>query len=400
MLNTEPTGIAARNLERVLNRTVTGFCLLLFALAVPDLWPTLLKEPAGPFNLCFAAILLSLLGALALPRLRYPMAGTAAIVLIASFAAWQYGLIGEAHLSAARPWSWGYAGAGIGMAALAFGMRTTLAYGITCAVLLGIVPLFEAGSIRSWSESLQDGLLTLAMTAVIAAPIQALRFAARAEDTAASSALAGFTTLARTRALGAERRALDTLTHDALLATLITAARAQDAEVIDAAAAAARDSLARLDSFRGNRPAGADAAIGFAEFMRRLCEAAATYAAPVSGPGAAAQARPRIPLHVADALIHAGMEAVRNALQHASKVPPRIGVKVSETAAGDTDVLLTITDTGPGFVPVLAAAVRLGITESIIGRLETAGGSAVIDSAPGAGTTVSLRWTQRGRADG
>jgi signal transduction histidine kinase len=59
------------------------------------------------------------------------------------------------------------------------------------------------------------------------------------------------------------------------------------------------------------------------------------------------------------------------------------------------ELVVSIRDDGVGFAPHrLAAAVaegRIGVSRSITGRLHDLGGTAVVTSAPGAGTEIELR---------
>jgi signal transduction histidine kinase len=57
----------------------------------------------------------------------------------------------------------------------------------------------------------------------------------------------------------------------------------------------------------------------------------------------------------------------------------------------DESVAVFVRDRGVGFDPAAVPEGRLGLTESIEGRLERAGGRATVTSAPGAGTEVELR---------
>ena len=50
-----------------------------------------------------------------------------------------------------------------------------------------------------------------------------------------------------------------------------------------------------------------------------------------------------------------------------------------------------ISDQGAGFDPGAVAGDRHGITESIVGRMESNGGAATVSSTPGEGTEVHLR---------
>ena len=61
----------------------------------------------------------------------------------------------------------------------------------------------------------------------------------------------------------------------------------------------------------------------------------------------------------------------------------------------DSSVLVTIRDDGPGIprgrLDEAAAAGRLGVAQSIKGRIRDLGGTVAYTSAPGQGTEVELR---------
>lgn len=86
------------------------------------------------------------------------------------------------------------------------------------------------------------------------------------------------------------------------------------------------------------------------------------------------------------ATIAATGEALTNAARHSGA--DRVSV-YSEVNKGATDVW--ISDQGAGFDPEAVAGDRHGITESIVGRMESNGGAATVSSAPGEGTEVHLR---------
>jgi signal transduction histidine kinase len=87
-----------------------------------------------------------------------------------------------------------------------------------------------------------------------------------------------------------------------------------------------------------------------------------------------------------EALVAAAREAVVNAAQHAGA--DRVDVYVE---LGDELREAFVRDTGAGFDRTQVPPGRRGIADSIIGRMERAGGTAEIDSTPGAGTEVHLR---------
>ena len=83
-------------------------------------------------------------------------------------------------------------------------------------------------------------------------------------------------------------------------------------------------------------------------------------------------------------LLAALREAVVNAARHAES-PVRVYVE-----SGPEGVEAFVRDRGPGFDLATVPEDRLGVRESIIGRMERHGGSARVRSAPGEGTEVRL----------
>jgi signal transduction histidine kinase len=86
------------------------------------------------------------------------------------------------------------------------------------------------------------------------------------------------------------------------------------------------------------------------------------------------------------ALVLAAREAVTNAAVHSGATEVSVYVE-----AGANDVAVYVRDRGSGFDPGAVEPDRRGIAESLVGRMERHGGSAVVRSAPGEGTEVELR---------
>ena len=97
-----------------------------------------------------------------------------------------------------------------------------------------------------------------------------------------------------------------------------------------------------------------------------------------------------IPPEVAQAITEATLEAVRNSLRHAGDdaAVTRM-VTLTSDACG---VTVEVNDNGCGFDPAVAGRGRHGVSGSIIARMHDVGGRATVDSAPGEGACVSLRW--------
>ena len=97
-----------------------------------------------------------------------------------------------------------------------------------------------------------------------------------------------------------------------------------------------------------------------------------------------------IPPEVAQAIAEATLEAVRNSLRHAGDdaVVTRT-VTLTSDACGIT---VEVNDNGRGFDPAAAGRGRHGVSGSIIARMQDVGGRATVDSAPGEGACITLRW--------
>jgi len=98
-----------------------------------------------------------------------------------------------------------------------------------------------------------------------------------------------------------------------------------------------------------------------------------------------------IPPEVAQAITEATLEAVRNSLRHAGSddAPVTLRVTLTSDACG---ISIEVSDNGCGFDPVVAGRGRHGVSGSIVARMQDVGGRATVDSAPGEGACVTLRW--------
>jgi len=98
-----------------------------------------------------------------------------------------------------------------------------------------------------------------------------------------------------------------------------------------------------------------------------------------------------VPVPVGAAFAGAVAEALTNVARHAraSRVRLRAG-------PGDGGVSVELADDGPGFDPDGVPAHRRGVRESLLGRMSSVGGAAVVTSVPGSGTRIVLRWPAAG----
>jgi signal transduction histidine kinase/phage shock protein PspC (stress-responsive transcriptional regulator) len=86
-----------------------------------------------------------------------------------------------------------------------------------------------------------------------------------------------------------------------------------------------------------------------------------------------------------EAVVSAAREALVNAAKFAGDGPVAVYAEADETR-----IHVFVRDRGPGFDLSAIPADRRGVRESIVGRMERAGGRAVVTSSPGEGTEVEL----------
>lgn len=184
----------------------------------------------------------------------------------------------------------------------------------------------------------------------------------------------------------AERqRAVARVVHDEVLATL-TAASHMTGSPSPLLRAAATDALAALSSSATASMAD-DEAAPVMECARTIGSSLAELPANVRL--IAAQTNRMMPTLAASAFALAAAEAIRNAVRHAATVPL---VTISVTGAPDELLRIDIDDDGDGFDHHALPATRLGVRESIVGRVEDVGGTCIITSSAGEGSSISLRW--------
>ncbi len=91
-----------------------------------------------------------------------------------------------------------------------------------------------------------------------------------------------------------------------------------------------------------------------------------------------------------DEALGAQLQAAREAMVNAAKYGGEGGaVQVFAEVEGRT-VFISVRDRGPGFDPDAVPEDRMGVRESIVGRMRRNGGTARLRTAPGEGTEVEL----------
>lgn len=378
---------AARDAEDRLARRLTGLGAFAGALFLLGVVPALIAFPRVTWwwpVLC--ALMLLVLVTLAVGQLALPTVAIATLwrvvavlcwlLQITTFAAWD-----APDAAAVLPWLWTVQPAAVMLLALLLPAWKAIAW----TVGLALAPLASA---LVFTGGVPEKVLhntPLALTGITLVFIFAgVRGRLRATYVAEAAARESERRSALVRAEAAQQRALARLVHDEVLA-VFTAALQFGGRIPDELRAEARAALDILEggSLRepDETPVPTDAVAGELRRVVQDADPHATVDADVTE-GA-------VPRLVVDAFAGAAGEAVRNSIRHGGS-----GVDVHvHIRAGDGALDLTARDDGPGFDARRVPAERLGVRESILGRIRALdGGSADIVSAPGEGTEVRLRW--------
>ncbi len=235
------------------------------------------------------------------------------------------------------------------------------------------------------------GALYLVFQALATAALMVLvRRGGRNADAAISRQLQLEQDLKVEAARRADQREQDRRLHDTILSTLtMVASGALDMSSPVLAAQASRD-LQVLHSWPTLPEAGPPGAVALPD---RLAAVAAE-AAPLRVSTSFFSATKTVPATVVDRIADCAAEALRNVARHAGT-----GAAELRFRDGNGQVVVEIIDQGRGFDARSDAPRRgAGCSESIHGRMAEIGGTAEISGAPGAGTTVTLRWPSGGTA--
>jgi len=312
--------------------------------------------------------------------------GLFAIVYVLALGAWP-SLVGVSAGSATQPWIFFLVNVGVVAAMLAFPLWLQFSWAVGLPFVYGYVRLVEGGFSRDfWVTTAFDVSFTLILGIVIISLGWMFRSVAAGVDEARARAVSSYADAAAAAAAEEERVAMSALMHDSVLAALIAVERAEGERARELAVGMAREALTRLANTEAavaqegsDEPVATDQIV--AELRRALSELGADAIVEERGPIGV------LPGRVARALVLAARQALGNAVTHAHGR----GLHILAEGRGDEGIVVTISDTGPGFDLDAIGADRLGIRASILARMAGVAGTADIDSSE-LGTTVTLGW--------
>jgi signal transduction histidine kinase len=312
-----------------------------------------------------------------------------ALYMVVLLLTWPFVLTSEVPQDGSfYPWLWWGLGTGWIAAALSFSWRFALAYFI---ILIGIMQYIFSqpmGGSHTGITLVTDGLYTFLTNASISVIALMIRHAAIKSDEANAQAIRAEVLQAETEAKAKEKLRLDGLIHDTVLTALISAAQAKNEEEAKASSALAVSALQKLSAVQNGTYAQEQ--VYCSELFDSII-LAANRIDPDLKAKKNCQTSIAVDSAAVSALTEATIQAIHNSITHAGANSTReLSLK-----SGKSGIKIVILDDGKGFRVSQVNRGRLGIKVSIIGRMESVGGSAHVMSEPGKGTTVVLEWSKQ-----
>jgi len=307
--------------------------------------------------------------------------GLLAVLLIPAMSLGTLSIIGHSH-----PWVWWTVGLSAMSVAIMSGLRP-LFYIYLALLLLAwqIVRTSARGGDAGFVSVLQDSFFVFFLAGGIAGLTSVVRSWAGEVDRTNSIYLASAIKRAKVDAIEREDQRINALIHDSVLHAFLSAAAAKTPEEQMASvtlASQAANKISNIEStvaVSGNTTPNA---------LFRALGKAALKASPAIQVSTYVAGSESIPSQAAQAITEAALQAIENAIKHSRFT--KLELKLNSPATGL--VTVHVIDNGRGFSLKRVPRWRIGISGSIVTRMDLVGGVAKIKSSASTGTTVSLRW--------
>ncbi|HEY4153647.1 MAG TPA: ATP-binding protein [Pseudolysinimonas sp.] len=403
-VNAVPPGVALpiRNaislarVESAIARSGAGIGIVFFLQSLPtllgDIGATVPVWSIGAVASVVAALLFTVVAAI-MRRLVRVANVTFAVVFLVVLVSWPFAVL---HPSSDSPWLYYMITIATAMAAIGLSVRWAATYLILIPLTYAVIRLTPAGGGLSPLKVSLDSIYAVILGGAILIITTMLRAAAASVDGAQATALEGYAHAVRAHATEAERVRVDAIVHDSVLTTLLYAARADTPEAQRLAATMAGNAIGHLrDAALVSPDDGSTVRVSaLAQTLRESIEQLeGGFEITASRLGTRS-----IPTSVAEALQSAALQAAVNSINHAGDQATRT-VRITSSGGSEGGVQITVADDGLGFDPAQVPMERLGVRVSIIELVANLGGDAHVESAPGVGTTVVIRWPSEGRAE-
>jgi uncharacterized protein YidB (DUF937 family) len=387
--------ISTKQVEAVISRSVAAAGFVFGAQTVGPLIDQV--HDANPVwvgtvvSALFASLIVALICSIGARFVRLSH-GIVATVYLVAIISWPFAVLLPHHY-VDNHWLYFLMNVGTSTAAIGFSSRIATAYLFVVPVVYGLIRLTPAGGSADVARAALDVIYAIILGGAIMIIVTMLRQAATNVDAAQATALERYSHAVRQHATEVERVQVDSIVHDSVLTTLLSAARAFTPEAKELAATMAGNAIGHLHDAALVQPDDGTT-IRLREVAKRIMDAASTMSPSFElrtkdiGPRS-------IPVQAGDAIYSATVQAMVNSLQHAGPGPDiRRWLSMQGVRPGGIEV--QVGDSGAGFQLDSVPTERLGVRVSILERVSNAGGSATIESAVGRGTVITLRWPHVG----
>ncbi|WP_010203491.1 sensor histidine kinase [Salinibacterium sp. PAMC 21357] len=390
--------ISRKQVERVISRSVAVSGIVFGAQTVP--WLTSQMHEAQPWWLwvfvpaLFGMLILVVILSFANRGVRV-IHGTFAIVYALALLSWPFTVLPGVEIFNGIHWLNYLLTVATAMASIAFSRVIATAYLFAAPFVYFVVRTLPVGGSAPWQLALLEAVYALILGSAIMIIVTMLRQAATNVDHAQATALLRYGNAVRQHATEVERVQVDSIVHDSVLTTLISAARAYNPEAERLAAVMAGNAIGHLTEAAATSPDDIST-VQATELAQRVVASADLLAANFTCSVRSVGAR-SLPAVAAEAVHSAAVQAMVNSLQHAGGLDVKRSVVVRGLEGNGIEVL--VTDSGRGFDLDHVPQERLGVRVSIVERVSNAGGRTAVASVPGAGTEVCIQWPYIDDAD-
>lgn len=383
--------ISSKQVERVISRSAAVIGLVFGAQTVPWLLGQL--DEAQPWWLwifvpaLFGLLVLAVILSFSNIWVR-GVQGTFAVVYFLALLSWPFTVLLGAEVFSGIHWLNYLITVGTAMAAIAFGRVLATIYLFAAPLVYLVVRILPVGGGAPWQLAVLESVYALILGSAIMVIVTMLRQAASNVDDAQATALLRYGNAVRQHATEVERVQVDSILHDSVLTTLISAARANTPEAERLGATMAGNAIGHLREAAATSPDDISSvhATDLAQQVVTSAELlASNFTLSVRSVGARS-----LPAVAAEAVHSAAVQAMINSCQHAGGTDIERSVEVRGLKGNGIEIL--VTDRGDGFDLDRVPPERLGVRVSIVERVANAGGRAVINSTLGSGTQVRIQW--------
>jgi signal transduction histidine kinase len=383
--------LSRRQVDTVVSRSVAWFGIVFGLQALPSLLAQYsLGQPLWS-ALAVGAVYGSLLCALFCSTIKRWVVGShllVSFVYVVALITWPFFLADPSVPQQGDHWLYQLTTVATATAAIGFRWRGALVYLVVVPLIYGVIRATPQGGGGPWELGLFNAVYAIILGGGVLVIVVMTRAAATSVDHAQGAALDRYARAVRQHATEVERVHVDSIVHDSVLTTLLSAARAQTAEQKALAAQMASNAMRHLQEAALVSPDDGTT-VRFRHLADRIVTAARQLPVPFTVRVRSLDTRV-IPAAQAEALYSAAVQAMMNSVQHAGPGSVRRWLTVLGVQGGAVEI--EVGDSGAGFDPASVPDERLGVRRSIIERTANAGGHADVRSTVGRGTVIVLSW--------